>query len=68
MTPTERPAHLVAANQPVANAPDVVVDLVDETSLDSFPASDPPSWTGMQAGRPDRSSFTHRREAAGPPP
>ena len=34
------------------------VDRVTQDSVDSFPASDPPSWTPLQVGAPSHDSPT----------
>ena len=35
-----------------SESPLEIVDIVEDASMDSFPASDPPSWSGMRAGPP----------------
>jgi hypothetical protein len=46
----------------MSSRPDAWPDRVSEESADSFPASDPPSWSPLRVGAPTQDSRPHQKD------
>jgi hypothetical protein len=46
----------------VSSGLDAQMDRVSEDSADSFPASDPPSWSPLRIGAPTHDSPRHQKD------
>jgi hypothetical protein len=57
----ERREHDAAVPVPPKGTDEPTSDVVHDASVESFPASDPPSWIGMRMGQPRREVNRHGR-------
>jgi hypothetical protein len=57
----ERREHDAAVPAPLEDIAKPDDDVVHDASVESFPASDPPSWIGMRTGQPRREVKRHQR-------
>ena len=62
MMPISRTTHPAGAAD-MNNGPDSWFDRVTEDSADSFPASDPPSWSPLRVGSPAHDPRRRRQDS-----